>query len=125
MKNTTRTLLFGTALLLALTSPLRSQDAEPSAEDAAAQKAHNDFMESLSWKTEGTGSLGSRADIAIPEGYRYLGSSDASKLMKYYGNLSNGSELGFIAPDQLEWFAVFEFQDVGYVRMAKRPPTRS
>lgn len=116
MKTTIRTILSGTALLLALASPLRSQDAELSAEDAAAQKAHNDFMESLSWKTEGTGSLGSRADIAIPEGYRYLGSSDSSKLMKYYGNLSNGSELGFIAPDHMEWFAVFEFEDVGYVK---------
>lgn len=116
MKNITRTLLFGTALLLTLASPLRSQDAEPTAEDAAAQKAHNDFMSSLSWKTEGSGSLGARADIAIPEGYRYLGSGDASKLMKYYGNLSDGSELGFIAPDHMEWFAVFEFEDVGYVK---------
>lgn len=116
MKNTTRTLLFGTALLLALASPLRSQEAELSPEDAAELKAHNDFMGSLSWKTEGTGTLGSRADIAIPEGYRYLGSGDASKLMKYYGNLSNGSELGFIAPDHIEWFAVFEFEDVGYVK---------
>lgn len=116
MKNMTRTILSGTALLLALASPLHSQDAELSPEDAAAYKAHNDFMEVLSWQTQGTGSLGSRADIAIPEGYRFLGSGDSSKLMKYYGNLSNGSELGFIAPNDLEWFALFEFDDVGYVK---------
>lgn len=116
MKNMTRALMFGTALLLALTAPLRSQDAEPTAEEAAAQKAYEDFMSSLSWKTEGTGMLGSRAEIAIPAGFRFLGGDDASKLMKFYGNLSNGSELGFIAPDNLEWFAVFEFEDVGYVK---------
>lgn len=116
MKNMTRTLLFGTALLLALTSPLRSQEAEPSPENAAAQKAHEVFMTSLSWKTEGTGSLGSRADLFIPAGYRFLGSGDSSKLMEYYGNLTNGSELGFISPDHMEWFAVFEFEDVGYVK---------
>lgn len=116
MKITTRTILFGSALLMALASPLHSQEAELSAEDAAALKAHNDFMDSLSWKTEGKGSLGSRADIAIPEGYRFLGSSDASKLMKYYGNLSNGSELGYISPDDMEWFAIFEFEDIGYVK---------
>lgn len=116
MKNISRTLLFGTALLLALTSPLRSQEAEPSAEEAAAQKAYDDFMSGLSWKTEGTGALGSRAEISVPPGYRFLGSGDASKLMKFYGNLSDGSELGFIAPENLDWFAVFEFEDVGYVK---------
>ncbi len=116
MKNISRKLLFGTALLLALASPLRSQDAELSPEDAAAKKAYEDFMSSLSWQTEGTGSLGSRAEIAVPEGFRFLGSGDASKLMKFYGNLSDGSELGFIAPDNLEWFAVFEFEDIGYVK---------
>ncbi len=116
MKNTTRTLLFGTALLLALASPLRSQEAELSAEDAAAKKAYEDFMSGLSWQTEGTGTLGSRAEIAVPPGFRFLGGGDASKLMQFYGNLSDGSELGFIAPDNLEWFAVFEFEDVGYVK---------
>jgi uncharacterized membrane-anchored protein len=116
MKNTTHPLLFGTALLLTLVSPLRSQDAELSAEQAAALKAHNDFMAGLAWQTEGAGALGSRADIAIPGGYRFLGSGDASKLMEYYGNLSDGSELGFITPDDMEWFAVFEFEDIGYVK---------
>ncbi|MES2981369.1 MAG: DUF2167 domain-containing protein [Verrucomicrobiota bacterium] len=116
MKITTRTLLFGTALLLALASPLHSQEAQLRPENDTALKAHNDFMQSLSWKTEGKGSLGSRAEIAIPEGYRFLGAGDSSKLMKYYGNLSDGSELGFLSPNEMEWFAVFEFDDVGYVK---------
>lgn len=116
MKNTTRTILFGTALLMTLAMPLHSQEAELSAEDAAALKAHADFLGTLSWKTEGKGSLGSRAEIEIPAGYRFLGSSDASKLMKAYGNLSNGSELGYISPDDMEWFAIFEFEDIGYVK---------
>ncbi len=120
MINMTRTLLFGTALLLALTSPLHSQEEELSTEDAAAQKAYEDFMTSLSWKTEGTGSLGSRAELAIPAGYSFLGSADASKMMKFIGNLSNGSELGYISPDNMEWFAVFEFMEVGYVKDSEK-----
>jgi uncharacterized membrane-anchored protein len=116
MKTTFRKMISGTALLLALAMPLHAQDPELSPEEAAAYKAHTDFMESLSWKTEGIGSLGTRAEISIPEGYRFLGLGDSSKLMKYYGNLSDGSELGFIAPDHLDWFAVFEFEDIGYVK---------
>jgi uncharacterized membrane-anchored protein len=116
MNHIARTLFFGTALFAALVAPLLSQDAELSAEDAAANKAYNDFMSGLAWKTEGIGTLGSRAEIAVPEGFRFLGAGDSSKLMKFYGNLSKGSELGFIAPDNLDWFAVFEFEDVGYVK---------
>jgi uncharacterized membrane-anchored protein len=116
MKTNTCVLFLATALLLALASPLHSQEEDVSAEDVAALKAHSEFMENLSWQTQGMGSLGSRADIAIPEGYRFLGSGDASKLMEYYGNLTDGSELGFIAPVNLDWFAVFEFEDIGYVK---------
>lgn len=117
MKTKPHIFLFGAALLLALTSPLYSQEGtELSEADAAALKAHHDFMGSLSWQTEGKGILGSRGDIAIPEGFRFLGSGDSSKLMEYYGNLTDGSELGFISPDDMDWFAVFEFEDIGFVK---------
>jgi uncharacterized membrane-anchored protein len=36
--------------------------------------------------------------------------------MEAYQNPTNGRELGFIAPASEEWFAVFEFDDVGYIR---------
>jgi hypothetical protein len=38
------------------------------------------------------------------------------KMMEAFGNLTNGTELGYISPLGMEWFAVFEFDDCGYVK---------
>ncbi len=93
-----------------------SGEAEMTEEDIAAMKAHHEFIDSLSWVREGTAPLGSRAELAVPKGFRFTGSPDASKLMEYYGNLTNGAELGYISPEEMEWFAIFEFSDIGYVK---------
>ncbi len=93
-----------------------SGEAEMSEEDIAAMKAHHEFIDSLSWVREGTAPLGPRAELAVPKGFRFTGSPDASKLMEYYGNLTNGAELGYISPEEMEWFAIFEFSDIGYVK---------
>jgi uncharacterized membrane-anchored protein len=37
-------------------------------------------------------------------------------LMEAMQNPVSGKELGFVAPAKLDWFVVFEFDDVGYVR---------
>lgn len=120
MKTIVRSILIVSALLSAAPSQLFSQETAPSesqpAAEAAAQKQHEDFMASLAWQTSGTAALGDRATLEVTPGYRFLGKGDASKLMEYYGNLSDGSELGFISPDNMEWFALFEFSDVGYVK---------
>jgi uncharacterized membrane-anchored protein len=120
---TARSILLGSALLCAASSQLFSQDSpavldQSTVEEAAAaaQKQHEDFMSSLSWQTSGTVALDGRATLEVPPSHRFLGKGDASKLMDYYGNLTDGSELGFISPDNMEWFAVFEFSDVGYVK---------
>lgn len=124
MKYISRSLIFGSALVFATASPLFSQDESSSSEDmsgmteedVAAMKEYTDFMNSISWITEGKGQLGSRAEIEIPEGYRYTASAGTIKLMQYYGNLTSGEELGYITPEDMEWFAVFEFEDIGYVK---------
>jgi uncharacterized membrane-anchored protein len=103
-------------LTAALALPIFAQELAPTAEQKTQQKEYDAFMSKLAWQTEGAGLLGSRAEITIPQGFRFLGSGDASKIMKFYGNLTDGSELGFIAPDNLAWFALFEFEDVGYVK---------
>ncbi|MFD2256240.1 DUF2167 domain-containing protein [Luteolibacter algae] len=124
MKITSRILSRSLGLLLALTPLANAQnddqsalpEAEMTAEDAAAMKAHYDFIDSLSWVRSGTAQIGDRATIVIPEGYRFTGAEGSTKLMDYYGNLTNGSELGYISPENMDWFAVFEFDDVGYVK---------
>ncbi len=74
------------------------------------------LVQSIDWKTDGSGSLGNMATLAVPEGYRFTGTSGTVKLMEAYGNLTSNRELGYISPLGMEWFAVFEFDDIGYVK---------
>lgn len=62
------------------------------------------------------GELGTVATLNIPDGYVFAGPSDTRKIMESMQNLTDGSEMGFIAPVESDWFIVFEYQGVGYVR---------
>ncbi len=75
-----------------------------------------EFVDSLDWTVSGSGEIGTLATIAIPEGYRYTGQTGTIRLMEEFGNLTSGEELGFLSPTDLSWFAVFEFDSVGYVK---------
>ncbi len=124
-----RPVLCGTALIL--TAPfIAAQElappANPAAEStdgAAAAESENPeqakfikMIQSIDWKDQGSGALGERAALNIPSGYRFTGSAGTIKLMEVYGNLTNGCELGYVSPDDMSWFAVFEFDDCGYVK---------
>jgi uncharacterized membrane-anchored protein len=80
------------------------------------EKAFMEVIQSITWEKSGTGQVGQYATLKVPEGYLYTGGAGTIKLMETYGNLTNGSELGYIAPDDLAWFAVFEFDECGYVK---------
>lgn len=95
-------------LSLLLASPALAQDPPPVAPDG-------DPLDQFAWQREGTGSLGTRARIEIPEGFRFLPAADASALIEAMGNLTSKKELGLIGTDDLEWFVVFFFDDIGYV----------
>ena len=56
------------------------------------------------------------AEIRIPAGYVFANGSDTRMLMEAWGNPASNSEVGFFAPDTLEWFGVFEFDEVGYIK---------
>lgn len=123
MSTKLRILLCGISFALTAGLPLHAQstDAPPAAaveqtEEAAEESAFMKFVETLDWKTSGSGSLGSIASIEVPSGYRFTGSEGTIKLMEAFGNLTNGSELGYISPVDMSWFAVFEFSDIGYVK---------
>jgi uncharacterized membrane-anchored protein len=91
-----------------------AQEAEQSDEELEAQA--NQQLESLGWDRSGRGDLGNVADIAIPEGYRFTGVDGTKKLMSMFGNRISHKEMGTLAPESLEWFVVFEFDKVGYVK---------
>lgn len=74
------------------------------------------LMKSIDWKTSGTGDIGHMAEIKVADGYRFTGSAGTIKLMEAYGNLTSGNELAYLAPLDMSWFAVFEFEGIGYVK---------
>ncbi len=125
-----RPLLCGTAAILAApavsaqdpASPAKPSAAEAPANAEAAEPAnpeHGAFVKmvkSLDWKTNGAAAVGDRATLNIPSGYRFTGSAGTIQLMKAFGNLTNGTELGYVTPAEETWFAVFEFEECGYVK---------
>jgi len=113
-------------LTLALSHPAFAQPAAPEAPateqaapaEGAAGEEHPfaKLIDSLKWTTSGEADIAHHATLKVPEGYRFTGQPGASKLMEFYGNLTNGSELGYLSPEDFSWFAVFKFSDVGYVK---------
>lgn len=125
-----RPLLCGTAVILATPFAAAQDPASPAKPTAAEAPADSDpakpgngeqsefvkMIKGLDWKVQGAGALGGRASLTIPSGYRFTGSTGTVKLMEAYGNLTSGGELGYVSPDDMSWFAVFEFDDCGYVK---------
>jgi uncharacterized membrane-anchored protein len=62
------------------------------------------------------GELGTTAQVKVPNGYLFAGGNDTRTLMEAMQNPTTDKELGFVAPANEDWFAVFEFQAVGYVK---------
>lgn len=58
------------------------------------------------------------AEIALPDGFLFAGPDDTRKLLSSMGNRVYGNELGMIVPaaEGQDWFLVFEWEDVGYVK---------
>src|SRR5688572_12306807 len=74
-------------------------------------------FEGVTWqKGPSVGDLGANAQVKVPEGFVFAGAIDTRTIMEANQNPVTGREMGFVAPAGEEWFAVFEFSDVGYVK---------
>ncbi len=73
-------------------------------------------VEDFGWQRDGVGNLKGEAEIDIPSGYRFTGPEGTRKLMEVYGNPPTDREYGLIAPENLDWIVVFEFDESGYVK---------
>ncbi len=65
--------------------------------------------------------LGNVARIAVPDGYQFVDGKGCREILEWFGNPTNGSELGLIMPiptdeDPSPWLVVFEYDPIGYVR---------
>jgi uncharacterized membrane-anchored protein len=62
------------------------------------------------------GKLGNIATIKVPAGFVFTGAKGTRTLMTLLENPTSGAELGTIHAVRGDWFAVFEFDPIGYVR---------
>jgi uncharacterized membrane-anchored protein len=60
--------------------------------------------------------MGNIAEARIPAGYIFTGAEGTRNMMEASQNPPSGKEVGLIGPAELNWFLLFEFDDIGYVR---------
>jgi len=105
------TIILALSLFL-FSTPVLSQTA---AETAPATAETNPLAE-LPWEIGPTeGRIGDKAVIKVSEGYMFLGKAGTEKLLRLMENIPSGKQYIF-APIDFNWFSVFSFDDVGYVK---------
>lgn len=81
-----------------------------------AQEDTNSVME-IDWQAGPVmGNMSTISTLEVPEGYIFTGPEGTEKVMESMGNLVNGSEIGMVYSLSNSWFAVFEFDPIGYVK---------
>jgi len=63
-----------------------------------------------------TGYIGDVAEIFVPSGYAFGGAIGVRDFLESNQNPVTGRELGILLPEGGNWFTVFEFDPIGYVR---------
>lgn len=82
-----------------------------------AQQEGNSVADKIKWQMGPCVSdLGREAQVHIPAGFVFADAKDTRKLMEAMQNPISGQELGFLSPATHEWFLIFEFDDVGYIK---------
>ena len=83
----------------------------------AGEERELPLQDKLQWIKGPTNvSLADIAEVNVPPGYAFLAAQDTRTLLEAFGNPTDGSELGMLAPEPTKWFVVFQFSDVGYVK---------
>ncbi len=101
------------ALIVVGQNNRRNSSSSPSPEQTFGW---GDF-EGITWlHGPGMGQLGTTAQVNVPKGYVFADSTDTKRLMEATHNPTTGREIGFVAPAGEDWFAVFEYDSVGYVK---------
>lgn len=97
------------------TKPQTEKDAATA--EADDERETQEFLKSINWHKGPTeANIGDQAKVKVPEGFMFTAGEGTRKLLEAMGNPTNGDELGFLSPTNLQWFVIFEFSDVGYVK---------
>lgn len=72
---------------------------------------------SVNWlRGPATASLGTHADINMSKGYMFANGDDTRRLLEAMKNIPSGAELGLVGTEDLGYFAVYSFDETGYVK---------
>lgn len=95
----------------------QSERKQASPSPSPSSDASWEALDAVKWqKGPSSGALGTTAQVQVPAGYVFANAADTRMVMEFMHNPTTGKELGFVAPAGEDWFAVFEFSDVGYVK---------
>ena len=73
-------------------------------------------LQKLGWQRgPGEGKIGPRATIKVAEGYTFLDDKNTRRFLELMGNPPRDNHY-LISPANLDWFAVFSFDPVGFVK---------
>lgn len=89
--------------------------ADVEAESAAAMEPEGDNP----WiKGPVVAPIGVNATLDLSDKFQYIGPADAQRMLRAMQNPVNGAELAIVVPtdENADWFVVFEFSEVGYVK---------
>jgi uncharacterized membrane-anchored protein len=91
--------------------------AQPDEAAAAQQKA----LASIKWiPGPGKATIGNEAELKLAPGLQFTGPVGARKMLEMMHNPTDGSELGLLTNENLDWFVLFEFEDSGYIKDAAK-----
>lgn len=94
----------------------RKKKAEPEPSPSPAGPSWEALEDVKFQKGPSLGDLGTTAQVKVPAGYVFAAGGDTRIIMETMQNPTTGRELGFVAPAGEDWFAVFEYDAVGYVK---------
>jgi uncharacterized membrane-anchored protein len=73
-------------------------------------------LQKLAWlRGPGEGTIAGKAKIQVPNGYGFLDERNTRRFLELMGNPPRDGHY-LLAPANLDWFAVFSFDPVGYVK---------
>jgi uncharacterized membrane-anchored protein len=97
-------------LFLLVALPVQAQKPQPDANHVIQE------LQKLAWQRgPGEGAIAGKAKIRIPEGYAFLDDRNTRRFIELMGNPPRDNHY-MIAPAALDWFAIFSFDPVGYVK---------
>lgn len=97
--------------LLAATAQAQRDPASPRDPSYVMQE-----LQKLGWQRgPGEGAIGAKATIRIPPGHAFLDDKNTRRFLELMGNPPRDGHY-LIAPANLDWFAVFSFDAVGFVK---------